>query len=78
MFIVSAFSYLIQPVASYEGYDQLCSRVQQRSLENTLDGCRLLIHATRHLSKMEDTKSCRSFFLFFFRFSYEILKIDKY
>ncbi|GAA5817774.1 hypothetical protein MFLAVUS_011327 [Mucor flavus] len=57
MFIVGAFSYLIQPVASYEGYDLLCSRVQQRSLENTLDGCRLLIHATRHLSKMEETKS---------------------
>ncbi|KAG2234987.1 hypothetical protein INT48_000229 [Thamnidium elegans] len=58
LFIIGTFSYLIQPVASYDGYDQLCSRVRQRSLENTLDGCRLLIHATRHLSKIEGNKSC--------------------
>lgn len=64
MFIVGAFSYLLQPVASGKGYDPLCSHVQQRSLENTLDGCRLSIHATRSLSKIEGTKSCKSFFFF--------------
>ncbi|KAI9257539.1 hypothetical protein EDC94DRAFT_676245 [Helicostylum pulchrum] len=57
-FIIGTFSYLLRPVASSKGYDQLCARVQQRSLENTLDGCRLLIHAMRQLSKIEGTKSC--------------------
>ncbi|GAA5816586.1 hypothetical protein MFLAVUS_010116 [Mucor flavus] len=57
MFMISTFSYLLQPVAFSKDYNLLCSRVQQRSLENTPDGCRLLIHTTRHFSKMERTKS---------------------
>lgn len=59
LFITNIYSYLLKPVAAGNDYDQLCLCVQQRSLENTRDGCRLLVHAIRRISKLENDGECK-------------------
>lgn len=72
MLIIGIYSYLLQPIKLGRDYDQLLPRVQQRSLENTLNGCRLLIHATNRVSKLEGKDACK--FLLFFILKYTNLE----
>lgn len=58
LFITNIYSYLLRPVAIGNDYDQLCLRVQQRSFENTRDGCRLLVYAIRRISQIENNGEC--------------------
>lgn len=58
LFIMNIYSYLLRPVVTGSDYDQLCLRVQQRSFENTRDGCRLLMYAIRRISQIENNGEC--------------------
>ncbi|GAA5806466.1 hypothetical protein HPULCUR_012000 [Helicostylum pulchrum] len=58
LFITNIYSYLLRPVATGNDYDQLCLRVQQRSFENTRDGCKLLMYAIRRISQLENNGEC--------------------
>ncbi|KAG2234988.1 hypothetical protein INT48_000230 [Thamnidium elegans] len=58
LFIINIYSYLLKPVATGTDYDQLCLRVQQRSSDNTRDGCRLLVCAIRRISQLENNGKC--------------------
>lgn len=58
-FIISIHSCLLQPIALGSDNDQLLSFVQRRSLDTSLKGCKLIIHAVLRISQTKDTTVCK-------------------
>lgn len=58
-FLINEYSCLLQPIALGNDNDQLLSFVQQRSLDKSLRGCKLLMHAVLRLSQTEDATVCK-------------------
>lgn len=58
-FLVSIYPYLLHPVVLGKNQDELLSCVQQRSLENSLRACRLLIHAVHRISLADISTYCK-------------------
>lgn len=66
IFIATIYSRLLRPIDKGEDYDQLLSCVQQRSLENSLTACRLLIHAIHRSSEIDSLNSCKYCDIFYY------------
>ena len=59
IFTVGIYSCLLQPIALGRENCQLLSFVQQHSLDNSLQGCRLLIYAVHQMSKASGYNPCQ-------------------
>lgn len=57
--LLTIYTCLLQPIALGMNNEQLLSFVQQKSLENSLKGCRLLIYAVHRISDATGATSCK-------------------
>lgn len=61
--LMTMYICLLQPIALGVNNEQILSFVQQRSLDNSLKGCRLLIYAVHRISDATGATSCKFYSL---------------